>query len=398
MPVCLLLFLNLFSAALLLKSRFRSAIKKNLKNTRRIVISHIQYHFQTSDKTLIWGLLSPLRTQTSSDADDWLSRPNKTSSLTNKQRIKKKTVLIFSFLNLSTFSKLPTSALPPSYIQSEAAYLCDLMTAGIVLNTVSTQQRGCLYCRRGLKEVSVSDLLCLKTLSCCRWVIAGVHCNFGGSKLYSCNFRGTFQSYSLRVFLYPSQTFQCQRLVEYERGRNKKLNAILQERQTDQRKHSRKPKKGRARRYQMILTFTGAKRHDWCWSLTSNLQISQIQWLIERRLTDTLSSLHPSLFSWCRKAVTPPAVLPSYILPLPSTALLIFSWLMSPLRYFSVISTWMYFPPAGAVCEKCQQEKTGRRGCVALYHANTMLMVLCKRLICCQLKAIRKQFSLTLWV
>lgn len=147
----------------------------------------------------------------------------------------------------------------------------------------------------------------------------------------------------------------------------------------------------------MIPTFTGAKRHDWCWSLTSNLQISQMRWLMERRLTGTLSSLHPSLFSWCRKAVTPPAVLPSYILPLPSTALLTFpDWCL-----LSAIS--LSFPPEciflrRARCEKCQQENAGRRGCVALCHANTMLMVLCKRLICCQLKAIRKQFSLTLWV
>ena len=197
-------------------------------------------------------------------------------------------------------------------------------------------------------------------------------------------------------FYTQGRLFQRRWLVEYERGHNKR-NTILQERQWDERKYSRK-KKGKARRYRMILTFTGAKRHDWCLSLTSNLQISQMRWLMERRLTGTLSSLHPSLFSWCRKAVTPPAVLPSYILPLPSTALLIYpDWCLLSAISLSFPPECVFLP-AGAVWKMSTRKGRPTGMCSTFSHANTMLMVLSKRLICCQLEAIRKQFSLTLWV
>lgn len=117
-PVCLLLFLNLFSVALLLKSRFRSAVKTQKilppekKERESLLVTYSRIN-QTLDKTLIWGLLSPLRLRTSTDADDRLSRPNKTSSLTNKQPIKKLLILSYrGFLNLSNILK--TGALAAS--------------------------------------------------------------------------------------------------------------------------------------------------------------------------------------------------------------------------------------------------------------------------------------------
>lgn len=104
--------------------------------------------------------------------------------------------------------------------------------------------------------------------------------------------------------------------------------------------------------------------------------------------TAMLFSLHPSLFSWWRKAVTPPPVLLSCILPLPSTALLIFpDWCLLPA--ISMSFHLSVFSSSSTVGKKCQQEKASQRGSGALRYANIMLMVLCEQLNCCQLKAIR---------
>lgn len=101
--------------------------------------------------------------------------------------------------------------------------------------------------------------------------------------------------------------------------------------------------------------------------------------------TDMLISLHPSLFRLMGKSCDTSLFSCYTSFLLPSSGLLVFpDWCL--------LSAIVISPECVFICRavwNMRARESRRGGFVALRYANIMLMVLCKRLNCCQFKAIR---------
>lgn len=134
----------------------------------------------------------------------------------------------------------------------------------------------------GCWNVTVNVFVRLEAFSCCDWVITGIHCHCCEYKLYDGRpqQRSWLQTFQKHFFKPSGGKYFILKTAEYlitDKARRRETHLTLH--------HGgnaviTKSRKSRTRHFQMILTFKAAKRRDWCRTLTSNLQISQILWLM----------------------------------------------------------------------------------------------------------------------